>query len=240
MGTCLVLRVTQIHALHFSRLWWVRIQPAAGPAVTWPSPWALPVRIHSFTHTSGLPANSSHSTISSYPMMGTTLFPWDQTAGCSPGSPAQTQSCFTLGKLPWVLVSEPQNFHKMDGILDKLSPGLRNESSGRSWGGISHSLTYKVISLGWSINQVVGNVGCIQRHHLTAKWPDQSHVPLSLYLLICPMMVTVTPGCCGLFWSSGQHLFFPLEQQSSPSLGFPPPNTGSSRVVMASMILSFG
>lgn len=85
------------------------------------APRALPACIHSFTHTSGLPANSSYSTISSHPLMGTTLFPRDQEAGCSPGKPAQTQSCFTLGKLPWVLVSEPQNFHEMDGILDKLS-----------------------------------------------------------------------------------------------------------------------
>ena len=49
VGNCSVLRVTQIHALHFSRLWRVRIQPAGGPAVNLTMPLG-PACVHPFIH----------------------------------------------------------------------------------------------------------------------------------------------------------------------------------------------
>lgn len=81
-----------------------------------------------------LPLNhliTSHDGTTLFPGSESRMPPWKACSGLS--------LAFPLGKLPWVLMSEPQNFHEMDGILDTHLPGLRNESSGEAGEGISHS-----------------------------------------------------------------------------------------------------
>lgn len=84
-------------------------------------------------------------------------------------SSAQTQPCFTSGRLPWVLVPESQNLHKVGGVLESYLPGLSSESWRRSWvRNPSHFDLQRVISLAQSTNLVEGSVVCVQLYRVSA------------------------------------------------------------------------
>ena len=162
VDNCLVLRVTQIHALHFSGPWRVRMQPAGGPVVNLTMPLG-PAWVPPFTH-SCLWSPSKQLLFSHLitspggdhtvpPGSGSRMLSWK---ACS-DSVLLYFGKTTLG------VSVRATEFSWNGWNSRqvISQGSGMSPQGEAGEGISHSLTYKVISLGWSINQGVGNVGFI-------------------------------------------------------------------------------